>query len=145
MIIGLGEDLVEISRIEKLIKNDEIRFLNKCFTQDEINKSSAHTSDSRKIAYFAKRFAAKEACLKALGTGMREGLSWHDMDIGNDTLGRPILNLSGGVLEKLNHLTPINHKPCAHITLSDEAGLAKATVILEAIENRPIDKIKTRI
>ena len=62
MIIGLGEDLVEISRIEKLIKNDATRFLNKCFTQDEIDKSSAHTSDSRKIAYFAKRFAAKEAC-----------------------------------------------------------------------------------
>ena len=131
MIIGLGEDLVAIARIEKIINEKGDRFITKCFTPSEIEKADAHQSPQRRISYFAKRFAGKEACLKALGTGMRDGLAWHDMDIGNDELGRPILSLSGGVAKKLKTLSS---KPTiAHITLSDEAGLAKATVILEAI------------
>jgi len=129
MIIGLGEDLVEISRIQKLIESKGDRFLEKCFTASEIKQAYNHQTDDRRISYFAKRFAGKEACLKALGTGMREGLAWHDMSIGNDDLGRPVLVLSGGVLKKLNEL---GSNPRAHITLSDEAGLAKATVILES-------------
>lgn len=133
MIIGLGEDLVEISRIEKLISEKGDRFLEKCFTISEIEKADSHQTYARRVSYFAKRFAAKEACLKALGTGMREGLAWHDMNIGNDDLGRPVLNVSGGVAEKLNTLTPHGQTPRIHITLSDEAGLAKATVILESI------------
>ena len=133
MIIGLGEDLVEISRIQKLIDHQGDRFLSKCFTPTEIELSKKHTSEDRKTSYFSKRFAAKEACLKAIGTGMREGISWQDMDIRNDDLGRPILKVSGGVAEKLEKLTPSKLKPAIHITLSDEAGLAKATVILEAI------------
>lgn len=133
MIIGLGEDLVEISRIEKLISEKGDRFLQKCFTTDEITKADSHQTHARRVSYFAKRFAAKEACLKAIGTGMREGLAWHDMNIGNDDLGRPILNVAGGVAEKLNALTIDGQTPRIHITLSDEAGLAKATVILESI------------
>ncbi len=133
MIIGLGEDLVEISRIEKLIADKGDRFLQKCFTADEIARADAHATHDRRVSYFAKRFAGKEACLKALGTGMREGLAWHDMTIGNDDLGRPILNVSGGVADTLNGLTPTGQIARAHITLSDEAGLAKATVILEAV------------
>lgn len=133
MIIGLGEDLVDINRISALINNKADRFLSKCFTTQEIERSDAHTDPQRRIAYFAKRFAAKEACLKALGTGMREGLSWHDMNITNDDLGRPILNVCGGVAERVKALSPPGLNAIIHITLSDEADLAKATVILEAI------------
>lgn len=132
MIIGLGEDLVEISRIQKLIESKGERFIEKCFTPQEIEKADNHSTPDKKNAYFAKRFAGKEACLKALGTGMREGLAWHDMDIGNDDLGRPILKLYGGVLDKFNALTS-DKQGRIHITLSDEAGLAKATVIFEVV------------
>ena len=97
---------------------------------DEMKQAESLQTTDRKNAYFAKRFAGKEACLKALGTGMRTGLAWHDMSIGNDDLGRPILELSGGVAEKLKSL---GQNPRVHITLSDEAGLAKATVILESV------------
>lgn len=133
MIIGLGEDLVEIARIERLITDKDDRFLQKCFTTSEIEAASNHNEAARRIAYFAKRYAAKEACLKALGTGMREGLRWHDMAVGNDDLGRPVLNVGGGVAERLARLTPPSMAHAIHITLSDEAGLAKATVILEAV------------
>ena len=133
MITGLGEDLVEIARIRRLIEEKNERFLRKCFTSFEIEKGQTHATEDRRISYFAKRFAAKEACLKALGTGMREGLGWHDMEIGNDDLGRPILNVSGGVEKRLALITPSGYTPHIHITLSDEAGLAKATVILEAV------------
>ena len=133
MIIGLGEDLVEISRIERLISEKGDRFLNKCFTPDEMQAGRNHDHEPRRIAYFAKRFAAKEACLKALGTGMRQGLGWHDMAIGNDDLGRPVLKVQDGVADRLAYLTPEGMSAHIHITLSDEAGLAKATVILEAL------------
>jgi len=133
MIIGLGEDLVEIARIADLMESKGDRFLTKCFTKSEIELSQAHPDPTRRIAYFAKRFAAKEACLKALGTGMREGLKWHDMQVGNDRLGRPTLDVNGGVLNRLETLIDANHKYVIHITLSDEAGLAKATVILESL------------
>lgn len=132
MIIGLGEDLVDIQRIARLLTEKGDRFLSKCFTENEIAAASMHKEEARRMAYYAKRYAAKEACLKALGTGMREGLKWHDMEIGNDTLGRPVLTVYGGVAEKLNGLTPEGRQATAHITLADEAGLAKATVILEA-------------
>lgn len=133
MIIGLGEDLVEISRIEKLIAGKEDHFLNKCFTSLEILRADGLPTAPRRVAYFAKRYAAKEACLKALGTGMREGLSWQDMETDNDALGRPVMHVTGGVLDKLQTLIPADKKCAIHITLADEAGLAKATVIFEAI------------
>ena len=133
MIIGLGEDLVDIARISKIIDEKGEAFLKKCFTPHEIEMANKTKTKDRYHAYFAKRYAAKEACLKALGTGMREGLSWQDMTIGNDDLGRPVLAVSGGVHDRFQTLVPPNHTANIHITLSDEAGLAKATVILEAI------------
>lgn len=133
MIIGLGEDLVEIKRIQRLITEKGERFLQKCFSETEIELANNHKTDDRRVAYFAKRFAAKEACLKALGTGMREGLSWHDMNVSNDDLGRPLLNVNNGVKDQLLSLVPANQHPRIHITLADEAGLAKATVIFEAV------------
>lgn len=133
MIIGLGEDLVDIQRIARLVTDKGDRFLTKCFTDAEITAAASHKEEARRISYYAKRYAAKEACLKALGTGMRSGLSWHDMEVGNDTLGRPVLSVGGGVAERLKSLTPEGKKALVHITLADEAGLAKATVILEAV------------
>lgn len=133
MIIGLGEDLVDITRIEKIITDKHNRFLDKCFTPQEIEKADSHPTDERRIAYFAKRYAAKEACLKAIGTGMREGLSWQDMETGNDDLGRPVLTVTGGVADRLKTIVPNGQSHAIHITLSDEAGLAKATVIIESL------------
>jgi len=133
MILGLGEDLVEISRIQKIITDKGNRFLKKCFTPNEIENGTHHKDENRYNAFFSKRFAAKEACLKALGTGMREGLSWQDMEISNDDLGRPIMIVNGGVLDHFNDLVPEGFNQRIHITLSDEAGLAKATVILEGV------------
>ncbi len=132
MIIGLGEDLVDITRIEKIIADKQDRFINKCFTPQEIQNADHHTTHNRRIAYFAKRYAAKESCLKAIGTGMREGLSWQDMETGNDNLGRPVLTVKGGVKDRLDNITPDHHTAVIHVTLSDESGLAKATVIIEA-------------
>lgn len=129
MIIGLGEDLVDINRIEKLINKNGQSFLDKCFTPFEIQTGQTKATKKQQSAYYAKRFAAKEACLKALGTGMREGLSWHDMEIDNDNLGRPVLKISGGTQQALDALAK---NAVIHITLSDEAGLAHATVILES-------------
>lgn len=134
MIIGLGEDLVDIARIARLITEKGDRFLKKCFTPDEISRAELHKTQERKDAYYAKRFAAKEACLKALGTGMREGLSWHDMSVSNDDLGRPVLHVTGGVAEKLSALVSVGGFVKIHVTLADESGLAKATVILEDIQ-----------
>ena len=131
MIIGLGEDLVEIARIEKIVKEKGDVFLRKCFPPAEIVNAARHPTDTRQMAYYAKRYAAKEACLKALGTGMREGLSWQDMETGNDDLGRPVLSVTGGVADKLQAIAPDNKAYAIHVTLSDEAGLAKATVIIE--------------
>lgn len=133
MIIGLGEDLVAIDRIKQLIESKGARFLDKCFTKGEQDKAALHKQDERIHAYFAKRFAAKEACLKALGTGMRTGLSWHDMETGNDEWGRPVLTVTGGVENRLNSLLSADKQAKIHVTLSDEAGLAKATVILESL------------
>lgn len=131
MIIGLGEDLVDIVRISRLLTEKGDRFIEKCFTRDEIERAENHKTQERKDAYYAKRFAAKEACLKALGTGMREGLSWHDMQVSNDELGRPVMHVTGGVAEKLANLVSVGGFVKIHVTLADESGLAKATVILE--------------
>lgn len=137
MIIGLGEDLVEIARIAQIIAEKGDRFLQKCFTKEEIARAANHKTRERRDAYYAKRYAAKEACLKALGTGMRQGLSWHDMQTSNDALGRPVMSVSGGVAETLHKLVSDGATAKIHVTLSDESGLAKATVILEAILDKP--------
>ena len=129
MIIGIGEDLVSISRIQRLLDEKGHSFLQKCFTLSEIEKGESIPLAKNRYAYFAKRFAAKEACLKAIGTGMRDGLSWHDMEISNDPLGRPIIGVSGGVRKKLEMLGSDEFQ--LHVTLTDEADLAKATVIIE--------------
>lgn len=134
MIIGLGTDIVEISRIEKLLQRFGSRFKKRLFTENE----QAYCAQKAPVALarYAKRFAAKEACLKALGTGRNHGIKWRDINVTRTELGQPILELSGKCLEiALKHLGPNQHLK-AYVSLSDTKTLAQATVILEAVDDQ---------
>ncbi len=130
MIIGIGNDLCDIARIEKVYAKYGARFLNRIFTPIEqkkaLQRSTAHPT-------LAKRFAAKEACAKALGTGMSAGVFWKDMGVVNAPSGKPTLALTGGALKRLEALTPKGHTASIHLTLTDEYPHAQAFVIIEAI------------
>ena len=130
MIIGLGNDLCDINRIEKTLERHGERFLSRCFTDIERAKS-----DRRKLraASYAKRFSAKEACAKALGTGFSHGVFWRDMGVVNLPSGKPTMRLTGGAAERLRTLVPEGHEAHIHVTLTDESGFASATVIIEAL------------
>jgi holo-[acyl-carrier protein] synthase len=130
-IIGLGNDLTDIRRIEKSINRFEGRFMKRVFTDGEITYAK---SKGNKASNFAKRFAAKEACSKALGTGFAEGVYWKDMEVVNDSLGKPCLKLSGGALERLKSLTPSGMEAQIDLSLTDEYPLAQAIVILTAVK-----------
>jgi len=129
MIIGLGNDLIDIRRIEKSIERYGERFLDRIFTDVERAKS-----DKRMLraASYAKRFAAKEACAKALGTGLSRGVFWRDMGVVNMPSGRPTLDLSGGALRRLEELTPDFHDAQINLTITDDFPLAQAIVIITA-------------
>ncbi len=131
MIIGIGCDSLDISRIEKIIEKSEEAFVAKILTASE---QKTFESSPKKPAFLAKRFAAKEATLKALGTGLREGLSWQDIEISNNELGRPLLSLTGGCLEQAKSLLTKSSKLCTWISLSDTDHIATAMVILEGVE-----------
>ena len=130
MIIGIGNDTIDIRRVEKVIERHGERFISRIFTDIEIRKS-----DRRRLraASYAKRFAAKEACSKALGTGMRAGVFWRDMGVVNLPSGKPTLKLTGGAAERLARLTPAGHRPEIHLTITDDFPLAQALVIIEAV------------
>ena len=130
-IIGLGNDLVDIRRIEKSINRFDGRFVKRVYTDVEIEYCA---SKGNKAANFAKRFAAKEACSKALGTGFAEGVFWKDMSVENDELGKPILKLTGGALTKLNEITPEGMRPQVDLTITDEHPMAQAVVIITALK-----------
>ncbi|MBO0734287.1 MAG: holo-ACP synthase [Methylocapsa sp.] len=130
MIIGFGNDLCDIRRIEKSLERFGSRFISRCFTEIEQRKSEGRAD---RAASYAKRFAAKEACAKALGTGLRDGISWRDMGVVNLPSGKPTMNLSGGAAERLAALTPPGHAVFIHVTLTDEYPLAQAQVIIEAV------------
>ena len=131
MIIGFGADLCDIRRIEDLLARFGERFAARCFTDVERKKSDARAS---RAASYAKRFAAKEACSKALGTGLRFGVAWREMGVVNLPSGQPSLNLSGGALKRLKSLTPRGCRAALHLTLTDEYPWAQAQVIIEALE-----------
>ena len=132
MIIGLGTDIVEISRIQKLYETFGKRFLSRLFTKNE--QAYCAQKKQEEVARYAKRFAAKEACLKALGTGRSQSIKWRDIDVTRTALGQPTLLLSGKCLEIANaHLKP-GQILKAHVSLSDTKDLAQATVILEALD-----------
>jgi holo-[acyl-carrier protein] synthase len=130
MILGIGNDIVDIQRIGRTIDRYGDRFLNRVFTEAERRKSDARV---QRAASYAKRFAAKEACSKALGTGLRDGVYWRDMGVINLASGRPTLLLTGGAAEQLKRLTPPGFEARIDLTLSDDYPLAQAIVIISAV------------
>ncbi|AYD00315.1 holo-ACP synthase [Neorhizobium sp. NCHU2750] len=129
MIIGMGSDLIDIRRVEKSIERFGERFTHRCFTDIERAKSDRRKN---RAASYAKRFAAKEACSKALGTGLAEGVFWKDMGVVNLPGGKPTMALTGGAADRLNELLPSGHEPVIHITITDEYPYAQAFVVIEA-------------
>lgn len=131
MIIGLGNDLIDIRRIERTLDRFGERFLLRVFTDIERQKSDRRVMT--RAASYAKRFAAKEACSKALGTGFRQGVFWRDMGVLNLPSGRPTLHLTGGARQRLVDLTPEGMDVRIDLTLTDDFPLAQAIVIISAI------------
>jgi holo-[acyl-carrier protein] synthase len=129
MIIGIGSDLCDIRRIESTLTKFGDRFVERCFTEIERCKSDRR---AERAASYAKRFAAKEACAKALGTGLRHGVFWRDMGVVNLPSGQPTMKLTGGAAERLARITPAGCEAFIHLTITDEAPLAQAFVIIEA-------------
>jgi holo-[acyl-carrier protein] synthase len=134
MIIGLGSDLIDIRRVEKSIERFGERFLSRIFTDLERRKSDGR---NQRAASYAKRFAAKEACAKALGTGLRKGVFWRDMGVVNLPGGKPSLQLTGGALRRLEELTPAGHSAQIDLTITDDFPLAQAIVIISAVAAGP--------
>jgi holo-[acyl-carrier protein] synthase len=130
MILGLGNDIIDIQRIGRTIDHYGDRFLNRVFTETERRKSDVRV---QRAASYAKRFAAKEACAKALGTGLRQGVYWRDMGVVNLTSGRPTLILTGGAAEQLKRITPPGFEARIDLTLTDDYPLAQAIVIISAV------------
>ena len=130
MIIGLGSDLIEIHRIQHTLDRYGDRFTQRCFTEIERRKSDRR---AERAASYAKRFAAKEACAKALGTGMRRGVFWRDMGVINQRGGKPTMALTGGALARLQEITPAGMSPQIDLTLTDEYPMAQAIVIISAV------------
>ncbi len=129
MILGIGSDIIDISRIEKTLGRFGDRFLDRCFTATERQKAERRAHPA---ATYAKRFAAKEACAKALGTGLNQGVFWRDMGVANLSSGQPTLILSGGAKERLHRITPSGMTAVIHLTLTDDYPLAEAFVIISA-------------
>jgi holo-[acyl-carrier protein] synthase len=129
MILGLGSDIVDVRRIEQVLARHGDRFLNRIFTEAERAKAERRAN---RIETYAKRFAAKEACSKALGTGFRQGVFWRDMGVVNLPSGRPTMRLTGGALERLKAITPPGYEARIDVTLTDEGPMAQALVIISA-------------
>ena len=129
MILGLGSDIIDIRRIEKALDRYGERFLARVFTATERAKSDARAS---RAASYAKRFAAKEACAKALGTGFRKGVFWRDMGVVNLRSGRPTMVLTGGAADQLRRITPQGLEPRVDLSLTDDFPLAQAIVVISA-------------
>jgi holo-[acyl-carrier protein] synthase len=134
MIIGLGNDVIDIRRIEKTIDRFGDRFLQRIFTETERLKSDRR---ALRAASYAKRFAAKEACAKALGTGFRRGVFWHDLGVVNLPSGRPTMALTGGAARVLEELVPEGHAAQIDLTITDDFPTAQAIVIISAMPRSP--------
>jgi holo-[acyl-carrier protein] synthase len=134
MIIGLGSDLIDIRRVEKSIERFGERFLSRIYTETERRKSDGR---AQRAASYAKRFAAKEACSKALGTGLRKGVFWRDMGVVNLPGGKPSMRLTGGALRRLHDITPAGFDAQIDLTITDDFPLAQAIVIISAVAPKP--------
>lgn len=130
MIIGIGSDLIDIRRIEKSLERHGERFVKRVYTDVEQARSEGRRM---RAASYAKRFAAKEACAKALGTGIAQGVYWRDMGVANLPSGKPTMILTGGAAEQLEKLVPAGHQAAIHLTITDDYPLAQAFVIIEAV------------
>ena len=131
MIIGLGSDLCDIRRIEKVLEAHGERFIARIFTDIERAKSEPRTA---RAASYAKRFAAKEACAKALGTGLNNGVYWRDIGVVNLPSGQPSMALTGGAAERLKSITPAGHQPRIDLTITDDFPMAMAIVLISAVK-----------
>lgn len=132
MIIGTGSDLIDIRRIEKTLERFGQRFILRVFSDAEIQKAERRRAAGTHIATYAKRFAAKEACSKALGTGFSNGVYMKDISVENDSYGKPVLKLTNGALARAQSLVPEGKTLSIHLTLTDEPPLAQAHVLIEA-------------
>jgi holo-[acyl-carrier protein] synthase len=130
MILGVGSDLVDVRRIERVIERHGDRFLLRVFTETERAKADRRAA---RTETYAKRFAAKEACAKALGTGFRAGVFWRDLGVVNLPSGRPTMKLTGGALERLRAIKPPGHDARIDLTITDEGPMAQAMVIISAV------------
>ena len=130
MIIGIGSDLVDVRRIERTLARHGERFVTRIFTP--VERATADRRARRSETY-AKRFAAKEACAKALGTGLRAGVFWRDMGVVNLPSGRPTMKLTGGALMRLQSITPEGCEARIDVTITDEGPIAQAFVVISAV------------
>ncbi len=130
MILGIGNDIIDIRRLEKTIKKYGQRFIDRIYTDVEKQKSERR---AQRIPSYAKRFAAKEACSKALGTGLSSGVYWRDMGVVNLTSGKPTMKLTNGAADQLARMVPEGKKAVVHLTMTDEYPYAQAIVIIEAV------------
>jgi len=130
MIIGIGSDLCDIRRIARTLERHGARFTHRVFTDGERARCDARAA---RAEGYARRFAAKEACAKALGTGLSGGVFWRDMEVVNLPSGQPTLRLTGGAAQRLTELLPPGHAARLHVSLTDDPPLAQAFVIIEAL------------
>ncbi len=133
MIVGIGSDLIDIRRVEKTLDRFGERFVKRVFTDIERAKAERRTTQA---ATYAKRFAAKEAMSKALGSGIRMGVAWREMGVVNLPSGQPTMQLSGGARERLDRLVPKGYAGVIHLTMTDDHPFAQAFVVIEA---RPVE------
>ena len=129
MILGIGTDLANIERIERTLERFGDRFRNRVFTERELATAARRKDEAGTLA---KRWAAKEACSKALGTGLAMGISWRDMTVSNLKTGQPVMEVTGWARDRLQAMTPTGHKAVIHVTLTDDHPWAQAFVVIEA-------------
>ena len=129
MILGIGTDLANIDRIAGTLERFGDRFRNRVFTETEQRRSDRRADVA---GTYAKRWAAKEACSKALGTGLRMGIAWRDMSVSNLRTGQPVMHVTGWAADRLAAMTPIGHEARIHVTLTDDHPWAQAVVVIEA-------------
>jgi len=137
MIIGLGSDIVDVRRIARVVDKYGERFLDRIFTPAERAKAEHRAT---RIETYAKRFAAKEACAKALGTGFRRGVFWRDLGVVNLPGGKPTMKLTGGALQRLQAITPAGYEATIEVSLTDEGPTAQAIVIISAVPLAPAER-----
>jgi holo-[acyl-carrier protein] synthase len=133
MILGIGSDIIDIRRVEKTLERFGERFVDRVFTDTERRKSEGR---AKRAASYAKRFAAKEACSKALGTGFRAGVFWRDMGVVNLASGKPTMKLTGGALKRLGEITPPGMRAQIDLSLTDDDPHAQAIVIISAVPDQ---------